>query len=62
MWYTDLTTEEGMSIAAGYIATVLVASIGFIISQEVAEIWDSFVVRRMKEFVDGNLESVQADQ
>jgi len=51
-----------MSIAAGYIATVLVASIGFIISQEVAEIWDSFVVRRMKEFVDGNLESVQADQ
>ena len=37
-----------MSIAAGYIATVLFASIGFIISQEVADAWDKWVISRTR--------------
>ena len=35
-----------MSVAAGYIATVLIAGIGFMISQEVADAWDEWVISR----------------
>lgn len=41
-----------MSIAAGYIATLLVASIVFMISQEVADAWDSWVISRTRVLLD----------
>ena len=37
-----------MSIAAGYITTILVAIIGFLISQEIAELWDQWVISRTR--------------
>jgi hypothetical protein len=37
-----------MSVAAGYIATILIAGIGFMISQEVADLWDKWVISRTR--------------
>jgi len=37
-----------MSTAAGLIAVALIAVIGFIISAEIAELWDEWVISRTR--------------
>lgn len=37
-----------MSTAAGLIAVALIAVIGFIISTEIAELWDEWVISRTR--------------
>ena len=54
-----------MSIAAGYIATILIAIIGWIISDEITELWDRAVIGAMRDRADvlfPERESVQADE
>ena len=44
--------EDGMSIVAGYIAVALIAVIGFLVSAEIAELWDRWVISRTRVFID----------
>ena len=41
-----------MAVIAGYVVTFLVALIGFIISAEIAELWDDHVISRMKAVLE----------
>jgi len=41
-----------MSTAAGLIAVVLIAAIGFMVSTEIAEWWDRWVISRTQVFID----------
>ena len=41
-----------MSIVAGYIAVALIAVIGFLVSAEIAELWDRWVISRTQAFID----------
>ena len=41
-----------MSIVAGYIAVALIAVIGFLVSAEIAELWDRWVISRTRAFFD----------
>ena len=41
-----------MSVVAGYIAVGLIAVVGFIISQTVAEAWDQWVISRTRVLTD----------
>jgi hypothetical protein len=47
-----------MSIAAGLTVTALTATVGFIISAEVAELWDDFVFSWMR-YVEAKLEAAE---
>ncbi len=47
-----------MAVIAGYVATFLIAIIGFVISAEVAELWDDFVLSWMKH-VEAKLEAAE---
>ncbi len=48
-----------MSTAAGLIAVALIAVIGFIVSLEVAELWDDLVLSWMKH-VEAKLEAAES--
>jgi len=41
-----------MSTAAGLIAVVLIAAIGFMVSTEIAERWDRWVISRTRVFTE----------
>lgn len=38
--------------AAGLIATILIAGLGFMVSTEIAEWWDGWVISRTQVFID----------
>lgn len=38
--------------AAGLIATILIAALGFMVSTEIAEWWDRWVISRTQVFID----------
>jgi hypothetical protein len=53
-----------MSIVAGYIATIMFAGIGFVISEEIAAGFDELVIGAMRARADvlfPDRESVQSD-
>ncbi len=41
-----------MAVIAGYVVTFLVAFIGFLISAEIAELWDDHMISRMKTLLE----------
>lgn len=47
-----------MSIAAGYIATIMFAAIGFIISEEIAAGFDEWVISRTRVLTEEDEDAV----
>jgi hypothetical protein len=46
-----------MSIAAGYIAVALIAVIGVIVTSEIAELWDEWVLSRTRVLTEEDADS-----